>query len=82
MCNLGQMAEALSASYDFAIFDCGDAGMAGVSRIAGNETVVLIPVAEESMEKGRQTEREFKAAGFSEAIMLRDQQAVAAAHVA
>ena len=82
MGNLGQMAEALSASYDFAIFDCGDAGMAGVSRIAGNETVVLIPVAEESMEKGRQTEREFKAAGFSEAIMLRDQQAVAAAHVA
>ena len=82
MGNLGQMVEALSASYDFAVFDCGDAGLTGVSRIAGNETVVLIPVVEETMEKGKQAEREFKAAGFSETIMLRDRQAVAAAHVA
>lgn len=82
MGNLGQMVEALAASYDYAIFDCGDAGIAGVSRIAGNETVVLIPVAEGAMEKGKQTEREFKAAGFSETIMLRDRQTAAAAHVA
>ena len=81
MGNLDQVAEALEASYDYAIFDCGDAGIAGVSRIAGSETVVLVPVTPHAAEAGKRVERELKAAGFSETIMVRDHQA-AAAHVA
>ena len=82
MGNLGQLAEALEASYDYAIFDCGDAGIAGVSRIAGKETVVLVPVMPGTVDKGKRVERELKAAGFSETIMLRDRQNAAAAYVA
>lgn len=82
MDNLSQVAEALEASYDYAIFDCGDAGVAGISRIAGGHTVVLVSVTPHTVEPGQRIERELKAAGFSETIMVRDHPFAAAAHVA
>ncbi len=45
--NMPQLVDALRDSYDFPIFACGNAGAAGIGKIADAETVILIPASPE-----------------------------------
>lgn len=74
---LPKVVEALTASYDFVVFDCGSAAMESLAKVAGTETVILVPVSTETFEAGRAFERRLRAAGYLETIMVRAERSEA-----
>ena len=68
---LTAIADSLEESYDFIIFDCGYAGPDGLFRIADEQTLILISSEGAQMSEAQQAERDFRAAGYEEAIIIR-----------
>lgn len=68
---LTSIADTLEKNYDYIIFDCGYAGPDGLFRIADEQTLVLISSEGAQLSEAQESEREFRAAGYDEAIIVR-----------
>jgi uncharacterized protein involved in exopolysaccharide biosynthesis/Mrp family chromosome partitioning ATPase len=67
---LPQVISALGDSYDFTIFECGNSGIHGISKIADSDTVIIIPVMSDNYAESRALEQALKSAGYSETLMV------------
>lgn len=67
---LARVAAALSQSYDFVIYDCGETTGAGLSHIADSQTIVLVAMDTRWAETAREMERRLRADGFEETLLV------------
>ncbi len=68
---LSMVVDALASTYDFTIFDCGNANVNSISKIANAETVIVIPVNQHNFAESKALERQLKASGYSETLLVR-----------
>ncbi len=73
MDNLEKLTSSLEKSYDFPVFSCGNAGLNGLSRIADARTVVIIPTSDDTFNECKLLERQLKASGYSDTILVRSE---------
>ena len=73
---LPQVIAALDGNYDFRIFECGNSGMHGVSKIADRDTIIIVSVNSGNFMECRVLEQALKSAGYSETLMVRMDTAI------
>lgn len=76
-----EVISAIANSFDFCVIDCGDAGVAEIEMVSGNDAVVVISCIKATASEVEELEEEFGASGYSEVIRLAaDKQDLAQKH--
>jgi MinD-like ATPase involved in chromosome partitioning or flagellar assembly len=68
---LVEVANTMTGSYDFVLFDCGYTGPEGLKLVADGETVVVISCEGVTSHEAAETANHFHAAGFADTIVVR-----------
>lgn len=67
---LDQVSNVLCDKYDFVIYDCGPIGANGLSKIADQQTLVVIPTLGSDLKTCSELEQSLHASGYVEAIVV------------
>jgi len=71
LARLPQVVDALANSYAFSVSDCGNAGIEGLSKIVGADTIIIIPTGNANISECKAMEQSLKAAGYSETLLVK-----------